>query len=80
METMRPGTLVTPIVLRVDLCTDVSLTREVCHLGRTDIGMVLGVGEFTHDLEGDQFVRVLSPSGSSGWCLSRFLRIPNDPR
>lgn len=77
---MRPGTLVTPTVLRVDLCTDVSLTREACHLDRTDIGVVLGVGEITRNGCTDQFVRVLSPSGSSGWCLSRFLRISNDPR
>lgn len=70
------GDPVTTIAGGVDLCTGPDLYRSIAVLERDQLGIVLETYDQPVQHTPHQIVRyakVLSPSGISGWCVSRFL-------
>ena len=73
---LRIGDPVTTIGGGVDLCTGPDLYRSIAVLERDQLGIVLETYDQPVTHSPHQIVRyakVLSPSGISGWCVSRFL-------
>ena len=73
---LRIGDPVTTIGGGVDLCTGPDLYRSIAVLERDQLGIVLETYDQPVPHSPHQIVRyakVLSPSGISGWCVSRFL-------
>jgi len=70
---MKVGDQVFP-VHKVDLCSDSELLYWTGDFGRDEIGIVIQLETKHRWFDGDTiYARVLTSSGVSGWCSSRFL-------
>jgi len=69
----KPGMLVSPATRCVDLCPTIALYSTTTIFERGEVGIVVETHTATPDVDEHRFVKVLSPSGISGWCLEKFL-------
>ena len=69
----KVGAQVVP-VHQVDLCSDSELTYWSGDFKRDEVGIIIELEEKTRWFDGATlYARVLTSSGSTGWCSSRFL-------
>ena len=69
----KAGDQVVPIH-QVDLCSDSELTYWSGDFKRGEVGVVIELVTKRRWFEGETiYTRVLTSSGASGWCSSRFL-------
>jgi hypothetical protein len=73
---LRVGSMVVPAQGGVDLCTDLSLYYETTTFTRHHIGIIVELLEKPDkfDEKPCTYAKVLSSTGHSGWCVSRFLK------
>ena len=73
---LRVGSMVVPVGGGVDLCTDLSLYYETTTFTQHHIGIIVEITEEHNEFDEKPrtYTKVLSSTGHSGWCVSRFLK------